>query len=155
MNRNLLETLLGAIVLLVAVGFLTFAYRSSSQIDSSDGYQLVARFDRVDGLDPGSDVRISGIQVGTVTAQSLDPQTYRAEVQFTVQNNIELPLDTSASIVSNGLLGGKHIQLQPGGDIEMLGSGDEITLTQSAINLESLIGQAIFSRGGGEGGGGE
>jgi phospholipid/cholesterol/gamma-HCH transport system substrate-binding protein len=153
MTRNLLETLLGAIVLIVAIGFLAFAY-SSSQIDGSDGYQLVARFDRVDGLDPGSDVRISGIRVGQVTQQTLDPQTFRAEVRFTVQNGIELPLDTSAAIVSDGLLGGKHVQLQPGGDIDMLQPGDEITLTQSAINLESLIGQAIFSQGGGGSGGG-
>jgi phospholipid/cholesterol/gamma-HCH transport system substrate-binding protein len=151
MTRNLLETLLGAVVLLVAVVFLSFAY-SSSQIDSSGGYPLVARFDRVDGLDPGSDVRISGIRVGQVLGQELDPMTYRAEVRFTVQDGIELPLDTSAAIVSDGLLGGKHIQLQPGGDVEMLAPGDEVTLTQSAINLESLIGQAIFSQGGGGGG---
>jgi phospholipid/cholesterol/gamma-HCH transport system substrate-binding protein len=155
MTRNVLETLIGAVVLLVAVVFLAFAYRSS-QVGDTDGYSLVAKFDRVDGLDVGSEVRISGITVGTVTDQLLDPSTYRAEVSFTVRNGIELPLDTSAAVVSNGLLGGKHIQLQPGGDVEMLAAGDEITLTQSAINLEGLIGQAIFSRGGGgEGGGGQ
>jgi phospholipid/cholesterol/gamma-HCH transport system substrate-binding protein len=149
MTRNVLETLLGAVVLLVAVVFLAFAYRSS-QIGETDGYQLTARFDRVDGLNKGSDVRISGIKVGTVTGQDLDPATYRAAVRFSVQNGIELPSDSSAAIVSDGLLGGKYLSLEPGGDIEMLKGGDEISLTQSSVRLEDLIGQMIFS--GGQGG---
>ena len=74
MTRNLLETLLGAVVLIVAIGFLAFAYRCS-QVSEPDGYELLARFDRVDGLEPGADVRISGIKVGTVVAQTLDPET--------------------------------------------------------------------------------
>ena len=81
MTRNVLETLLGAIVLIVAIGFLTFAY-SSSQVGDTGGYELIARFDRVDGLERGADVRISGIKVGTVVDQTLDPETYRAEVRF-------------------------------------------------------------------------
>lgn len=152
MSRNLLETLLGAVVLIVAIVFLVFAY-GSSQVRETDGYELVARFNQVDGLDAGADVRISGIKVGSVMQQTLDPQTYQAEVRFTVRDGIELPSDTSAAIVTSGLLGGKYLQLVPGGDIEMLGAGDEITLTQSALNLEDLIGQAIFGRaeGGGDG----
>lgn len=149
MSRNLLETLLGAIVLIVAIGFLAFAYRSS-QVDGNGGYQLIARFDKVDGLERGSDVRISGIKVGSVIDQILDPETYRAEVRFTLRNDIQLPADTSAAVVSNGLLGGKYLALVPGGDIEMLEPGDEVTLTQSAVNLEDLIGHMIFSQSGGE-----
>jgi phospholipid/cholesterol/gamma-HCH transport system substrate-binding protein len=152
MTRNLLETLLGAIVLLVAIVFLVFAY-SATQLGNGSGYELVARFDRVDGLAPGSDVRISGIKVGTVTAQTLDPATYRAEVRFTMREDVELPADTSAAVVSDGLLGGKYLSLVPGGDIEMLAPGDEITLTQSAINFEDLIGHFIFSQGSGDEGG--
>jgi phospholipid/cholesterol/gamma-HCH transport system substrate-binding protein len=148
MRRNLLETLLGAIVLIVAIGFLAFAYRSS-QVSDSDGYELLARFDRVDGLERGADVRISGIKVGTVVDQSLDPETYRAEVRFTLRNNVQLPLDTSAAVVSNGLLGGKYLALVPGGDVEMLEPGDEVTLTQSAVNFEDLIGHMIFNQGAG------
>jgi phospholipid/cholesterol/gamma-HCH transport system substrate-binding protein len=148
MSRNLLETLLGAIVLAVALVFLFFAY-TSSQLDQQDGYPLIARFDRVDGLERGSDVRISGIRVGAVTDQTLDPETYRAQVRFTVREDVQLPADTSAAVVSNGLLGGKYLNLVPGGDTEMLGPGDEVTLTQSAVNLEDLIGQMIF---GGQGG---
>ena len=150
MTRNLLETLLGAVVLIVAGGFLAFAY-SSSQVKESGGYELVARFDKVDGLERGSDVRISGIKVGTVLNQSLDPETYRAEVRFSVRDGVRLPADTSAAVVSNGLLGGKYLALVPGGDIEMLEPGGEVTLTQSAVNLEDLIGHMIFSQtGGGE-----
>jgi phospholipid/cholesterol/gamma-HCH transport system substrate-binding protein len=151
MRRNLLETMLGAIVLIVAIGFLAFAYRSS-QVNGSDGYELLARFDRVDGLERGADVRISGIKVGAVVDQSLDPETYRAEVRFTLRNDVQLPLDSSAAVVSNGLLGGKYLALVPGGDIEMLEPGDEITLTQSAINVEDLIGHMIFNQGGGSSG---
>jgi phospholipid/cholesterol/gamma-HCH transport system substrate-binding protein len=146
MTRNILETLLGAVVLIVAIGFLAFAY-SSSQINQQDGYQLVARFDRVDGLEPGSDVRVSGIKVGSVLHQTLDPQTYRAEVRFTVRDGVELPADSSASVVSNGLLGGKYLRIVPGGDIDMLRPGDEVMLTQSAISLEDLIGHMVFGQG--------
>jgi phospholipid/cholesterol/gamma-HCH transport system substrate-binding protein len=149
MSRNLLETLLGAVVLIVALGFLLFAY-NSSQVEQGGGYQLIARFDKVDGLEPGSDVRISGIKVGTVIDQVLDSATYRAEVRFTLRDDIQLPADTSAAVVSNGLLGGKYLALVPGGDIEMLEPGGEIVLTQSAVNLEDLIGHMIFSQGAAE-----
>ncbi|HEX2478609.1 MAG TPA: outer membrane lipid asymmetry maintenance protein MlaD [Geminicoccaceae bacterium] len=149
MTRNLLETLLGAVVLIVAIGFLAFAY-NTSQVQQDGGYELIARFDKVDGLERGSDVRISGIKVGTVLDQTLDPETYRAEVRFSLREDIQLPADTSAAVVSNGLLGGKYLALVPGGDIEMLEPGGEVTLTQSAVNLEDLIGHMIFSQGGEE-----
>ena len=84
MTRNLLETLLGAVVLIVAIGFLAFAY-SSSQVKESGGYELIARFNKIDGLERGSDVKISGIKVGSVLDQILDPETYRAEVRFSVR----------------------------------------------------------------------
>lgn len=145
MTRNVLETLLGAIVLVVAIGFLAFAYRSS-QVNQTDGYQLTARFSRVDGLERGADVRISGIKVGTVVAQSLNPQTFQAEVRFSVPDSIHLPVDTSAAVVSNGLLGSKYLALLPGGDVDMLKPGDEVTLTQSSVNVEDLIGHFMFNQ---------
>jgi phospholipid/cholesterol/gamma-HCH transport system substrate-binding protein len=150
MTRNLLETLLGAIVLIVAVVFLGFAY-SASQLSDESGYELIARFDRVDGLQRGSDVRIGGIKVGTVIDQTLDPATYRAQVRFTMREDVEVPTDSSVSVAMDGLLGGKYLSLVPGGDVEMLAAGDEVALTQSAINLEDLIGQLIFSQGSGDG----
>ncbi|MEM7042510.1 MAG: outer membrane lipid asymmetry maintenance protein MlaD [Pseudomonadota bacterium] len=148
MNRNFLETVLGAVVLLVAAGFLYYAYQNNDGAESGS-YALVAQFDRIDGLDNGADVRIGGIKVGSVTSQVLDPATYRAQVGFTMQDDVELPLDSSAAIMSDGLLGGKYLSIEPGGDIDMLEAGDEVTLTQSSIRLEDLIGQLIYSGGSG------
>ena len=144
MPRNIVETLLGAAVLAVALGFLAWAYGNSSAGDPG-GYSLHAKFDRVDGLDSGADVKVSGIKVGKVLAQQLDPATYRAQVTFSVRKGVELPADSSAAIVSSGLLGGKYLSLVPGGDERVLKDGEEITLTQSSVNLEDLIGRYIFS----------
>ena len=144
MPRNIVETLLGAAVLAVALGFLAWAYGNSSAGDPG-GYSLHAKFDRIDGLDSGADVKVSGIKVGKVLSQQLDPATYRAEVTFSVRDGVELPADSSAAIVSSGLLGGKYLSLVPGGDEKILKDGQEITLTQSSVNLEDLIGRYIFS----------
>ena len=150
MSRNIVETLLGAVVLAVALGFLTWAYGRSDAGDPG-GYTLRAKFDRIDGLDMGGDVRISGIKVGQVLAQELDPATYRAQIVFSVRNGIELPADSSAAIVSSGLLGGKYLSVVPGGDDRVLADGGEIKLTQSSVNLEDLIGRYIFSSQGSQG----
>ena len=151
MSRNYVETLLGAAVLAVALGFLAWAYGPSDAGDPG-GYTLRAKFDRVDGLEIGGDVRISGIKVGRVLAQGLDSQTFRAEVTFSVRNGIELPSDSSAAIVSSGLLGGKYLAVVPGGEDQILADGGEIKLTQSSVNLEDLIGRYIFSSQGGQSG---
>lgn len=152
MSRNYVETLLGAAVLAVALGFLAWAYGRSDAGDPG-GYTLRAKFDRVDGLETGGDVRVSGIKVGRVLSQELDPATFRAEVTFSVRNGIELPSDSSAAIVSSGLLGGKYLAVVPGGEDEILADGGEIKLTQSSVNLEDLIGRYIFSSQGGQSGG--
>jgi phospholipid/cholesterol/gamma-HCH transport system substrate-binding protein len=144
MSRNIVETLLGAAVLAVALGFLAWAYGNSS-VGDPGGYSLHAKFDRIDGLDSGADVKVSGIKVGKVLSQQLDPATYRAQVTFSVRNGVQLPSDSSAAIVSSGLLGGKYLSLVPGGDEQVLKDGEEITLTQSSVNLEDLIGRYIFS----------
>ena len=148
MSRNIVETILGAVVLAVAIAFLLWAYGRSSAGDPG-GYALKAKFDRVDGLEVGGDVKISGIKVGKVLAQQLDPATFRAEVTFSVRDGIEVPADSSAAIVSSGLLGGKYLSLVPGGDDLLLKDGGEITLTQSSVNFEDLIGRYIFSQGAG------
>jgi phospholipid/cholesterol/gamma-HCH transport system substrate-binding protein len=150
MRHNLVETILGGVILVVAAGFLLWAYSRSNAGDPG-GYTLIAKFDRADGLEVGSDVRISGIKIGRVLGTSLDPRSYRAEVRFSVRSDVELPRDSSAAIVSTSLLGGKYLSLLPGGDDALLSTGEEITLTQSSMNLEDLIGQYIFSTGGGAG----
>lgn len=147
MNGNLFEALIGAVVLVVAAVFLVFAF-SSADIGSVQGYQVVAKFDRVDGLNVGSDVRLSGIKVGTVTDQELDHETFLAVVRMNIEPDIGLPKDSSAQIVTDGLLGGKFMAIVPGGDPENIEPGGEITFTQSPIILENLIGQLIFGAGG-------
>ena len=112
MKDNLVETLVGAAVLVVAAMFVIYGY-SVTEADSGDGYSLNAQFDRVDGLTIGSDVRMSGIKIGTVTALQLDPQSYYANAEFTIGGDIELPDDTSAKITSEGLLGGNYVSLFP------------------------------------------
>jgi phospholipid/cholesterol/gamma-HCH transport system substrate-binding protein len=146
MKRNVVESVLGAIVLVVAAGFFVWAY-ARADVGDPGGYILTAKFDRIDGLDPGGPVRISGIRVGQIVSMELDPVSYRALVRLSVANDIELPADSSAQVVSASLLGGKYLALVPGGDEVMLGEGDEILYTQSSINFEDLIGQLIFSQG--------
>lgn len=154
MRRNVIETVLGAVVLVVAGFFLFFAYTSSS-VRPVSGYKLEARFSSTGGLSAGSDVRISGVKVGTVTGQFLDKQTFQAVVQMEIDRSIQLPRDTSASIASESLLGGRYLQLEPGGEEDKLKEGDVIEYTQSAVNLEELLGRFIFSSsGGGQGGNG-
>lgn len=154
MQHNLVETILGAVVLAVAVAFFGWAYGRSSAGDPG-GYTLWARFERIDGLEVGGDVKIAGIKVGQVLAQEVDAETYRAKVRFSVKAGIELPADSTAAVASAGLLGGKYLSLVPGGDDRMLAPGGELTFTQSSVNLEDLIGRYIFSGQGGPGAGGK
>ena len=144
MQNNFFETLVGFFVLSVAGIFLYFAYSvNSSNIGSS--YQLKAKFDRIDGLSVGNSVKLSGVKVGTISTIDVDPQTYRALVSFSIRNDIHLPLDSSADIVSDGLLGGKYIHLAPGAESDMLNENEYLEFTQSAVNLESLISKFMFS----------
>jgi len=144
MGGNLVETLIGAAVLVVAGIFLAFGY-STSSIGSDGGFMLIAKFDRVDGLTTGSDVRMSGIKVGTVIAQRLDQETYQAVIEMDIKQGLPLPDDSSAKITSEGLLGATYLSLDAGGSEDFLENGGEIRFTQGSIDLMSLIGQAIFS----------
>lgn len=146
MKDNLVETLVGFGVIVVAAIFVFYGY-SVTDSSNSDGYVVSAEFDRVDGLTIGSDVRMSGIKVGTVTALSLDPQSYAANVAIIIGSDIDLPDDTSAKITSEGLLGGNYISLSAGGSEDMLSGGDEILYTQGSVDLIGLVSQALFSAG--------
>lgn len=154
MRRNLIETILGAVVLVVAALFLVFAY-SNASLRAVQGYQLLAKFDRVDGLKEGSDVRLSGIKVGSVVSQELDPETYLAVVRLNISPSVKLPTDTVAEIVSDGLLGSKYMALVPGAADTMIEAGGEIQFTEPPLNLETLVGRYIFGQAGKEPEGGE
>ena len=149
LKESLVEALIGAVVLAVAALFLVYAYSNTAIGRASSGYPLVARFPSAVGVNVGTDVRISGIKVGTVTRQELDPQTLQARVTFTVKDDVKLPVDTIAKIASEGILGGSYIELSPGGDMDTLQPGDEIEQTQGSVDLMGLIGRAIYSAGSG------
>lgn len=149
LKENLVETLVGLFVVVVAALFVIYGY-SVSETDSGDGYRVSAQFNRVDGLTIGSDVRMSGIKIGTVRSLELDPASFYANAEFEITNGIDLPDDTSAKITSEGLLGGNYVSLSPGGSEDLLEPGGEILYTQGSVDLIELVSQALFSAGNGE-----
>ena len=146
MKRSLGELLAGAAVLLVAAGFLIYALVNTGQTRPG-GMTLSARFDNVGSVSAGSDVRVSGVKVGRVLGTDIDPQTFQAVVRFTVGSELKVPSDSSAVISSGGLLGGAFLSVSPGGSETDLKDGGVITVTQSAVNLEDLLGKFIFNVG--------
>jgi phospholipid/cholesterol/gamma-HCH transport system substrate-binding protein len=143
MSRNIIETGMGAIVILVAVVFLVFSY-SVSDLRPAQGYDVVAKFNAIDGLTDGSDVRIAGVKVGTVVGERIDQKEYRAVVTMKIHNNIKLADDTVVKVSSAGILGGKYVKLEPGNSKKMVAAGGELKNTKDVISLEELLGKVIF-----------
>jgi phospholipid/cholesterol/gamma-HCH transport system substrate-binding protein len=146
MTRKLPELFTGFAVILIAALFLVYALGRADTL-TTGGYPLSAQFSSIGGLTTGSDVKVGGVVVGHVTDEHLDPQTYAAIVKLQIDSNIKLPNDTSAAITSDGLLGGDYVSLSPGGSDTMLSPGQSFQVTQSAINIEDLLGKFIFSMG--------
>jgi len=138
MRDSAVETMMGAVVLLITVGFLYFAF-SNAGVGSAGGSTYYANFDKIDGLATGGEVKISGIKVGTIVGSHLDKASYEAIVEMNIDSSIELPEDTFAKISSEGLLGGNYLVLDPGGSDVMLESGDTIFETQGAVDLLGLL----------------
>lgn len=143
LRENWIEAAVGLGVILLAGWFLSFAAGRTGGAASGSSYALSARFPNVNGISEGTDIRVSGMKVGTVTSVQLDPQTYQANVKFELDSSIKLPSDSSAAITSEGLLGGTYIALIPGGDPTPLKSGDVITDTQGAQDLMGLVGSFV------------
>ncbi len=150
MGQNAIETVLGAVVLVVAALFLTFAY-SSSDLQKVKGYEIMARFPMVDGLKEGGDVRINGVKVGSIESMDLitepGPKQYLVKLVMSVRPDVSIPEDTIAMVASESLLGGKYLALEIGVDDVLLkkdGTG-VLTRTQSPMRLDDLIGQLIYS----------
>jgi len=151
MGKNLVETVMGGVVLLVAVVFL-FVAMNETQVKSVEGYRIEAAFLKIGGLQKGSDVRMNGIKIGSVEESKLDLQTYDAIVSMTIRPDIKLPVDTIASVVSGGLIGGKYVRLEPGADREnYLPVDGRIENTKDFRSLEDQVGEIIFLATGGEG----
>ncbi|MDR1366252.1 MAG: outer membrane lipid asymmetry maintenance protein MlaD [Holosporales bacterium] len=148
-NSRAFESLIGFAVIVITALFAAYAF-NYSKLNQEDGYILYAKFDNISGIDEGSEVRLGGIKIGSVVDISLDSESYLAKVAISVKNNVKLPKDTVVKIDSEGLLGGKYLNLDPGSDEEFLKPGEEITRTQSSLSLESLIGKFLLSTNGSE-----
>ena len=146
MSGSLVETLIGAVVLLVAALFLAFAYNKAG-VARVEGYELVAKFDKVDGIRVGSDVLMSGIKIGSVVGQKLDTKLYMAELTISVADGIELPVDSTIKVTASGLLGDKYLAVDPGGEDAMLKPGEAFRYVQGSVDLLDLLGKAIYSTG--------
>ncbi len=147
MVRRLPETVTGFAVIVVAAAFLGYALNRTGAV-TTGGYLLRAQFSSIGGLTVGADVKIGGVVVGHVADEHLDPTTYAAVVQLAMNDDIKIPQDSSAAISSQGLLGGDYVAISPGGSNTMMAPGQSFAVTQSAINIEDLLGKFIFSMGG-------
>ena len=144
MKRSIAETILGAVVIVVAGLFLGYSLKSAN-VSASDGYVVMADFSGIGGLGPGDSVQISGVKVGHVLDVELLPETYLARVHLYIKNGYNLPTDTAALITSESLLGGQYLALEPGAEEEFIENGGRVEYTQAPQNLEQLLGQFIFS----------
>jgi len=137
------ETIMGFVVLAFAGLFLAYALGVAKVSSGSGAYELTARFGEAGGIQPGAKVTVSGVKVGSVSSVVIDPKTFLAVMKITVQGDVKLPSDSSAKITSDGLLGGAHIAIAPGGAADDLKPGGEISNTQGAVDLFGLIGQVM------------
>lgn len=146
MGRHAIETVMGAVVLLVAAYFLVFAYGSADlgTRSKAESFDVTAVFSKVGGLKPGAEVRMSGIRIGSVLDQRIDSATYQAVVAMRIDSEVALPADSSAAIASDGLLGGKYINIAPGRAEDTLRDGDEVARTVDFQSLEDMVSEIIF-----------
>ncbi len=148
MHNDTVETLIGAIVVAIAILFVVFAYRSTGSA-SVGGYELTARLQRVDEIAVGTDVKLAGIKVGTVSGLSLDPKTYLVIARIYVHNDVQIPEDSSMVVTSSGLLGSSYVSIAPGGSDKMIPPGGEIRNTQGSIDMMGLLSRFVGSGSGG------
>lgn len=139
MSENKTEVFVGAIVLAAAIGFVAYAGQITGFSAQSSGYELSASFRSAEGVTVGTDVRLAGVKIGTVTDVALNPTTFRADTSFSVSEGIEIPDDSAVVVASEGLLGGNFVEVVPGGSPFNFQPGDEIEDTQGAVSLVSLL----------------
>ncbi len=152
-NARTIEIAVGLFVLagLAAVLVLAMQVSNIAAFQRTDGYTIIGSFGNIGGLKERAPVTMAGVTVGRVASIGLDPDSYDARVAMTIRGDLdELPSDTSARILTSGLLGEQYVGLEPGGMPDVLGEGDELMLTQSALVLENLISQFIYGQESGE-----
>ncbi|MBF9061336.1 outer membrane lipid asymmetry maintenance protein MlaD [Rhodobacterales bacterium HKCCSP123] len=138
-DNTLTEVAVGAAVLAVAVGFFLYASGASDGAPAGGSYLLNASFRSAEGIAVGTEVRLAGVRVGTVTDMALDPASFRAETTFSLREDIVLPDDSAITIASEGLLGGSFVEIIPGGSPFNYAPGDTVTDTQSSVSLVTLL----------------
>ncbi len=144
MRSNTFETFIGAIVIILAASFLFYSF-SITDNNAEGTYKIKATFNRIDGIQIGSDVRLSGIKIGSVAKSSLNQTTFEADLVLIIDNSIFIPDDSSAKITMDGLLGSNYISIEPGGSDIYLTENDYLLYTQGSIDLIGLVGEALFS----------
>ncbi|MDC0071449.1 outer membrane lipid asymmetry maintenance protein MlaD [Rhodobiaceae bacterium] len=144
MKSNTFEAIVGVFVIILSLVFLFYGF-STMKLQNSDNYNISALFNRIDGIKIGSDIRMSGIKIGTVANQELDNSSFEAKVLMSIDSKILIPDDSSAKITSDGLLGGNYISIEPGGSDIYLLNNEEIFFTQGSVDLIGLVGEALFS----------
>ena len=149
MAEDVTELLTGGAVIAVAAGFLFYTAQTAGLGASAGGsYPLTASFRSIEGVQVGTDVRLAGVKIGSVSALNLNAETFRADATLSIRDGVTLPLDTAAVVASEGLLGGNFVELLPGGMLDNLASGDEIEDTQSAVSLINLLLKFVGDGGG-------
>ncbi|GAA0531613.1 phospholipid/cholesterol/gamma-HCH transport system substrate-binding protein [Rhizomicrobium palustre] len=146
MHNETVETLIGAVVIVIAVVFVIFTYQTTGSA-RMDGYELTAKMVRVDGLAAGTDVRLGGVKVGTIKALTLNPD-YMITIHMDINGNVKVPDDSSLVVTSSGLLSGSYLSIQPGGSDKMLAAGGQIKNTQGAIDMMGLLNKFVNSSSG-------
>ena len=146
-RENIGEALVGLFVVLFAIWFVSFAWSKTGGGTRADAIHVTALFPNSTGINVGSEVRVAGIKVGTVTDQRLDPQSFQVKTTLALDPTVKLPSDSSAAITSEGFLGATFIALIPGGDPAPLKDGSTIADTQGAMDLMSMVGQFINKSG--------
>jgi phospholipid/cholesterol/gamma-HCH transport system substrate-binding protein len=143
LRENGAEALVGLLVVLLAAWFVWFAWMRTGGGEKSGSIHVTALFPNAAGVDVGTEVRVAGLKIGSVTGQKLDPASYQVAVTLAIDPKVKIPADSSAAITSEGLLGSTFIALLPGGETVPLKEGDTITDTQGAIDLMGMVGQFI------------
>src|SRR5215510_12632848 len=147
MQRNVLETVMGAVVLLAAAAFLFIVYSAAGVSEASGGYHVVMRLDQGGSIAPGTDVRAAGVKVGSVVKQEFDAKAFQAVITLDVEQRVQLPTDSSANVDQDGLLGNSYVNLQLGSDDTMMKDGDTFKYATGALSLGKIIGMAISGGG--------
>ena len=145
MQQGVLETFIGFVVIIITTVFFLYAYNVSDAAKPSGGYVICANFENIEGLNVGSDVKLSGIKIGYVESITLENKTFFAKVDLRINQDIKIPEDSRVIVSTSGLIGNKYIRINPGASDETITAGEKFKFTQSALNIEDLIAKLMYS----------